>query len=404
MKKGYKQLVAEANASVETIQAAEALQLLDAEEVAFIDIRDMPELERDGIIPGAIHASRGMLEFLVDPESPYHKDVFVFGKQLLLYCASGGRSALATQRLQEMGVSRIAHVGGGLKAWKEVSGPVETIKSKPASPNTADMDALKVKLKATWMSGDYATFATYLIGGATDFLTFANIPAGAKVLDVACGAGQTAIPMARKGMQVTGVDIATNLIETARKRAQAEGLDIRFDEGDAEQLPYPDASFDIVFSLIGAMFAPQPQKVAAELARVCRPGGRIIMGNWTPSGFVGQMFKTMAAHVPPPAGMASPVLWGDEATVRERLGGSVSDLQMARRLYPFNYPFGPADVVEFFREYYGPTNRAFSALDATGRAALRRDLEQLWSRHNQSSNGATSVEAEYLTVQAVRRS
>jgi rhodanese-related sulfurtransferase len=130
MKKGFKQLVAEANAAIETIQAAEAMQLLNRVEVAFIDIRDLPELERDGIIPGAIHAPRGMLEFLADPESPYHKDVFASDKQLLLYCASGSRSALATQRLKEMGMNRIAHVGGGLKAWKEASGPVETIHGK----------------------------------------------------------------------------------------------------------------------------------------------------------------------------------------------------------------------------------------------------------------------------------
>jgi SAM-dependent methyltransferase len=271
------------------------------------------------------------------------------------------------------------------------------------STNTAKMDALKAKLKNTWMSGDYAKFSTYLIEGAMDFLAASIIPAGANVLDVACGAGQTAIPLARKGIQVTGVDIASNLIAEARKRAQIEGLNVQFDEGDAEQLPYEDASFDVAFSLIGAMFAPQPQKVAAELARVCRPGGRIIMGNWTPGGFVGQMFKTIGAHVPPPQGMPSPLLWGDEATVRERLGDTVSELTMARRLYPFHYPFGAAEVVEFFRAYYGPINSAFSTLDADGQAALRRDLEQLWTRHNHSPNGVVAVAAEYLEVQAVRR-
>jgi SAM-dependent methyltransferase len=264
------------------------------------------------------------------------------------------------------------------------------------------MDTLKARLKITWMSGDYAKFATYLMDGATDFLAATNIPAGAKVLDVACGAGQTAIPLARVGMQVTGIDIASNLIAEARRRAYVEGLNVRFDEGDTEQLPYEDASFDVVLTLIGAMFAPQPDRVAAELARVCRPGGRIIMGNWTPGGFVGQMFKTLGGHVPPPPGIPSPLLWGDEATVRERLGRHVSELQITRRLYPFNYPFGPARVVEFFRAYYGPMNRAFETLDADGQAALRRDLEQLWSRHNQSPNGVVAVAAEYLEVQAVR--
>jgi SAM-dependent methyltransferase len=272
------------------------------------------------------------------------------------------------------------------------------------SANVVDMDALKARLKVTWMSGDYAKFATYLVDGAMDFLTSCNIPPGTKVLDVACGAGQTAIPMARQGIQVTGVDIATNLIEEARRRAHAEGLQVQLDEGDAEQLPYGDGSFDVVFSLIGAMFAPQPHKVAAEMARVCRPGGRILMANWTPSGFVGQMFKTIGAHVPPPQGMPAPTLWGDEDTVRARLGDHVSELHMTRRLYPFKYPFSPAEVVEFFREYYGPANRAFGTLDADGQAALRGDLEQLWSQHNQSPNGIVDVRAEFLEVHAVRHS
>jgi SAM-dependent methyltransferase len=270
--------------------------------------------------------------------------------------------------------------------------------------DAVDMNALKAKQKAMWMSGDYAKFAIYLVDGAMDFLETCNIPSDATILDVACGAGQTAIPMARKGNWVTGIDIAGNLIETAKEWAQIEGLPILFDEGDAENLPYDDASFDIVFSLIGAMFAPQPEKVAAEFARVCRPGGRIIMGNWTPSGFVGKMFKTMAAHVPPVPGIPSPTLWGDEAAVHERLGDTVSELHMTRRLYPFKYPFGAAEVVEFFREFYGPTNRAFSTLDADGQAALRYDLEDLWSWFNQATDGTLYLESEYLEVQAVRRS
>jgi SAM-dependent methyltransferase len=269
--------------------------------------------------------------------------------------------------------------------------------------NTVDMDVLKPKLKATWMAGDYAKFATYLLPGALDFLASCNIPAGATVLDVACGAGQTAIPMAREGVKVTGIDIATNLVEAARKQAQEQGVQMQFDEGDAEQLPYADASFDVVFSLIGAMFAPQPHKVAAEMARVCRPGGRIIMANWTAGGFVGQMFKTMGKHVPPPQGMPPVMLWGDEATVQERLGEYVSDLQMTRRMYPFKFPFGEADVVEWFRAYYGPTNRAFASLDEAGQAALRRDLEQLWAQHNQATDGTINFGSEFLDVQAIRR-
>src|SRR5512139_443741 len=183
---------------------------------------------------------------------------------------------------------------------------------------TPEMETIKTRLKATWMSGDYGLFATYLEPGALEFLARIPIEPGMRVLDVACGAGQISIPAARAGAKVTGIDIATNLIEQARARAQAENLDARFDEGDAEMLPYEDSSFDLVVSLIGAMFAPRPELVAAELKRVCRPGGRIIMANWTPSGFVGQMFRAHGKHVLPPAIVLPPVKWGDEETVRER--------------------------------------------------------------------------------------
>jgi SAM-dependent methyltransferase len=268
---------------------------------------------------------------------------------------------------------------------------------------TAEMETLKARLKATWMSGDYGHFATYLEPGALEFLSRIHIEPGTRVLDVACGAGQTAIPMSRAGAKVTGVDISTNLIEQARARAQAENLDARFEEGDAEMLPYEDASFDIVISLIGAMFAPRPELVAAELKRVCRPGGKIIMGNWTPSGFVGQMFKIHGMHVPPPAIMPPPVKWGDEETVRERLNDAVSHLKLSRRLYPFRYPFPPSEVVEFFHMYYGPSHKAFAALDAEKQSALRRDLEQLWTEHNTATDGTTAIDSEYLEVVAIRQ-
>ena len=268
---------------------------------------------------------------------------------------------------------------------------------------TPEMEALKTRLKATWMSGDYGHFATYLEPGALEFLSRIHVEPGVRVLDVACGAGQTAIPLSRAGAKVTGVDIATNLIEQARARAQAENLDARFDEGDAEMLPYEDGSFDLVISLIGAMFAPRPDLVAAELKRVCRPGGKIIMGNWTPTGFVGQMFKVHGKHVPPPAIMAPPVKWGDEEIVRERLSDGTSHLKLSRRLYPFRYPFPPTEVVEFFRTYYGPSHKAFAALDAEKQSALRRELEQLWTEHNTAADGTTSIGSEYLEVVAIRK-
>jgi SAM-dependent methyltransferase len=158
-----------------------------------------------------------------------------------------------------------------------------------------------------------------------------------------------------------------------------------------------------VVSLIGAMFAPRPERVAAELLRVCRPGGRILMANWTPTGLVGQMFKAIGKHVPPPPGVPPAGLWGDEATVRERLGAGLRDLTLTRRLYPsFAYPFAVPQVVEFFRQNYGPTQRAFAALDAGGQAALRRDLEGVFAAYNRSPNGVTALEAEYLEVNAIR--
>ena len=177
---------------------------------------------------------------------------------------------------------------------------------------------------------------------------------------------------------------------------------MRFDEGDAEDLPYPEASFDAVVSLYGAMFAPQPDRVARELLRVCRLGGIVSMANWTKEGFVGAMFKTFARFLMPPD-MPSPLLWGDESVVRERFGAGASTLEVTRVLYRFEYPFGPAEVVEFFRQYYGPATRAFATLGAAEQAALRAELVQLWSAHNTATAaGRTTVDAEYLHVVATR--
>lgn len=270
-------------------------------------------------------------------------------------------------------------------------------------PETHDpMADLKARLKATWMSGDYGHFATYLEPGALHFLARADPLPGTRMLDVACGAGQLAIPAARAGVRATGVDIASNLIGAARARAKAENLDAHFTEGDAEELPCEDAAFDLVVSLFGAMFAPRPARVAAELLRVCRPGGRIVMGNWTPQGHVGRMFGIVGRYVPPSPLMAAPVLWGDDATVRARLQDGTASLVTTRRLYPMRYPFPPAEVVEFFRAYYGPAHRAFAALSPAGQRALRDDLENLWASNNQAQDGTTHVDAEFLEVVAIR--
>jgi len=266
------------------------------------------------------------------------------------------------------------------------------------------MESLKGRIKATWMAGDFSQIARAYESGAADFIARLNLAQGTQVLDVACGNGNLAIPAARAGAVVTGADIATNLLEQGRSRAQAEALTIQFDEGDAEQLPYDDSSFDTVVSMFGVMFAPRPEKAATELARVCRADGRIALANWIPTSFIGHVFKATAAHVPPPPLMPSPLLWGDEGTVRERLRGNISDLQLTRRLISFRYPIAPADVVEFWRAYYGPTQRAFEALNANPekQATLRHDLERLCLEHNQATDNTTHIESEYLEVIATR--
>lgn len=264
-----------------------------------------------------------------------------------------------------------------------------------------NLEELKAGLKATWSAGDYGLIARGLAESAEAFLADQGIGPGERVLDVACGSGQLALPAARAGARVTGLDITEAWIEQGRAQAEAEGLDIAFDVADAEDMPYPDASFDVTMSLIGAMFAPRPERVTAELLRVTRPGGRIVLGNWTPEGFVGGFFRTVARHMPPPD-MPSPLLWGDETAVRERLAEGVSDLRLARRALRFRYPMPPEEVTLHYLAHFGPTKRAAEALDTNGRAALRNDLERHWAIHNDAIDGRTEVDAEILEVVATR--
>ena len=270
-----------------------------------------------------------------------------------------------------------------------------------ATDTSKEFYELKIRLKATWMTGDYDLFSRFLEKDAEQFFRRLGVAPGSRLLDVACGAGQLALIAARAGALVWGCDIATNWLEKARARAASERLQIAFEEGDAEWLPYDDAQFDAVVSLFGAMFAPRPDLVAAELTRVCRPGGMIAMANWTPGGFVGQMFKAVSRHLAP-SGMPASVLWGDEATVRERFREGVADLKLARRIYRFDYPFPPEGVVEFFRINYGPMARAFASLDVAGQEKLRTELVSLWSAHNHGMDDSTQVDAEYLEVIATR--
>lgn len=265
-----------------------------------------------------------------------------------------------------------------------------------------DLPQLKSGMKAAWMAGDFGQIATFVSGEAQNFVARLDLKPGARVLDVACGTGNSAIPAARTGAQVTGVDIATNLLEQAKQRAAAEHLEIRFEEGDAEELPYADRSFDVVVSMFGAMFAPRPSRVGEEFLRVCKPGGVIAMANWTSRGFVAMSNQVTARMVPPPPGVPLPALWGDESTVRQRLGHGCAQLNCTRRKVVMAYPFPPKETLAFFRRYLGPTQMAFGRLDAAGQATLAAELEALWTEHNTATDGTTAVEGEYLEVRAIR--
>jgi SAM-dependent methyltransferase len=266
-----------------------------------------------------------------------------------------------------------------------------------AAPELAQ---IKSAMKASWMAGDFGQIAKYSFKAGEDFIARTETKPGTHVLDVACGTGNTAIPAARAGAVVTGIDIAPNLLEQARQRAAAEHLKIVFEEGDAEELSFKDHEFDLVITMFGAMFAPRPERVATELVRVCRAGGQIAMANWTPEGFVGKQFRAVSEIVPPPPGVPPPVLWGNEQTVRERLSTGISKLVLTRQKTRFDFPFAPKDVLALFRQYFGPTQVAFSKLDPTGQAQLASRLESLWTEHNLATDGNTSIEAEYLDIRA----
>jgi ubiquinone/menaquinone biosynthesis C-methylase UbiE len=267
------------------------------------------------------------------------------------------------------------------------------------------IEHLKQSMRAVWMAGDFGVVAKTVAGAAEGFVSGLAVAPGATVLDVACGTGNVAVPLARRGAVVTGVDIAANLLVQARARAEAEKLTITFDEGDAEQLPYADGSFDAVVSMFGAMFAPRPELVASEFARVLKPGGLLAMANWNPESFSGRMFKVTANHVAGPPGIAPPVLWGDDAAVRKRLEPFFEDIQTEIVAIDFDLPTNAAGAVQFFRTYFGPTQMAFSRLDEAGQAALAADLEALWAGANVAENAATQllVRNEYLRVTATRK-
>src|SRR3954451_1819815 len=236
-----------------------------------------------------------------------------------------------------------------------------------------DLAALKAKQQVTWSSGDFSVVASRIVLVSEQLAESADLRAGSQVLDVACGNGNATLAAARSGAQVIGVDYVPALLEDGRARAVAEGLDVEFRLGDAEELPVGDASVDAVLSVFGTMFAPDHQQTADEVVRVTRPGGTVGLASWTPDGFIGQMFKVITAHVPGPPGVRSPLLWGTEKHLAELFGDAVTDVRSVERTCTWRYRSAD-ELVAFFRRWYGPTLKAFEALDEPGRTALAADL------------------------------
>jgi SAM-dependent methyltransferase len=265
----------------------------------------------------------------------------------------------------------------------------------PVSSASLDLAAIKAKQQATWASGDYAVIGTTLQIVGETLVEAADVRAGERVLDVAAGNGNASLAAARRHAQVTATDYVPALLERGALRAEAEGLPITFVNADAEALPFAAASFDVALSCFGVMFTPNQLRAAAELLRVVRPGGRIALANWTPEGFLGSLFGTIGRHAPPPAGLASPMLWGSEAHLRELFGAEIGAWRCQRRIFTFRYR-SPAHWLEMFRSFYGPIHRAFASLDAPGQAALEADLLALLAQWNTAGSGSLVVPAEYL--------
>jgi len=265
-----------------------------------------------------------------------------------------------------------------------------------------DLAAVKQRQQQAWASGDYGAVAALIVPVAERLCDAADLHSGWRVLDVATGTGNAAIAAARLGCSVVGVDYVPALLGRARERAAAERLPIELHEGDAEKLPFADASFDAVTSVFGCMFTPDQRQAAGELLRVCRPGGTIALASWTPDGFIGEMFRTIGAHVPPPAGLRSPLLWGTEAHLRELFGDGIASLEVAERTFTFRYR-SAEDFVEFFRLWYGPTLKAFAALEGTARDALEDDLVALARRFDRLGTDATAIPATYTETVVVTR-
>jgi len=271
-----------------------------------------------------------------------------------------------------------------------------------ASTATPNFAAIKQRQQATWSSGDYAVVGTTLQIIGETLAEAVDIRAGERVLDVAAGNGNVTLAAARRFANVTSTDYVPALLDKGRERAQAEGLNVRFLEADVENLPFTDASFDVVVSTLGSMFAPDHVRTAREMMRVLRGGGRIGLASWTPQGFIGRLFKTIGAHVPPPTGVKSPALWGTEAHMQELFGDEAQEIRCERRHFNFRY-LSAAHFMKIFREYYGPTLKAFNALDDAGKQALERDIVRLLDESNVAGAASLVVPSEYLEVVITKR-
>jgi ubiquinone/menaquinone biosynthesis C-methylase UbiE len=272
---------------------------------------------------------------------------------------------------------------------------------KPAAAQP-DLAAVKQRQQGAWSSGDYAVVGTTLQIVGEQLCEALDLRAGSKVLDVAAGNGNATLAAARRWCDVTSTDYVPELLKRGRERATAEHLTVEFREADAEALPFPDASYDVVLSTFGVMFTPNQDAAAAELARVCKSGGKIGLANWTPQGFIGLLFKTIGEHVPPAPGLKSPALWGTPARLGEMFAAQASEIAAEPRMFAFRYR-SPEHWLDVFKSYYGPMLKAFAALDDTGQADLRRDLLALLGEFNRADDGTVVVHSEYLEVVICKR-
>ncbi|HEV7389783.1 MAG TPA: class I SAM-dependent methyltransferase [Gemmatimonadaceae bacterium] len=285
------------------------------------------------------------------------------------------------------------------KALASDIGARGTILRQPA--NAADQ--LTERSRGIWSAGSYDRIAAGFRHEAVAFVERLALTPDLRVLDAACGSGNLTIPAARTGARVTGFDLVSKLLDIAAMWSARERLIVRFDEGTVEELPYNDAEFDVVMSMFGVMFAARADRVVSELARVTRPGGRVALANWTPTGFVGQMLWKHIAYAPPPPGISSPLLWGDESVTRELFNERDWDVSTTLRNLTFRYPFPPAGTADLFRCAYGPTVRAFQTLEKSVQARFAADLVDHWASNQKPGVEKTEVDAEYLEVIAVRR-